>query len=115
MIAIGMSNILGCSFASSFPVTAGSFCRSSVNAASGVRTPFGGFYTGILNLYNEGEYSVGNKNGFYSAASSRPVGYHGLDTLLLVHSKELFSCCHRLLHHFYGRSSFSQVGLEIEE
>ena len=46
MIAIGMSNIMG-SFASSFPVT-GSFSRTSVNAASGVRTPFGGLYTGIL-------------------------------------------------------------------
>jgi sodium-independent sulfate anion transporter 11 len=67
MIAIGMSNIMG-SFASSFPVT-GSFCRSSVNAASGVRTPFGGLYTGILNVYNEGKYTVGNQNGFYSAAS----------------------------------------------
>ncbi|XP_046639461.1 sodium-independent sulfate anion transporter-like [Daphnia pulicaria] len=48
MIAIGMSNIMG-SFASSFPVT-GSFSRTSVNAASGVRTPFGGLYTASLVL-----------------------------------------------------------------
>ncbi|XP_046450970.1 sodium-independent sulfate anion transporter-like [Daphnia pulex] len=48
MIAIGMSNIMG-SFASSFPVT-GSFSRTSVNSASGVRTPFGGLYTASLVL-----------------------------------------------------------------
>ncbi|KZS20140.1 Sodium-independent sulfate anion transporter [Daphnia magna] len=46
MIAIGTSNILG-SFASSFPIT-GSFSRTSVNASSGVRTPFGGLYTAAL-------------------------------------------------------------------
>jgi sodium-independent sulfate anion transporter 11 len=67
MIAIGMSNIMG-SFASSFPVT-GSFSRTSVNAASGVRTPFGGLYAGILMIYNEGKYTFGNQNGFYSPAS----------------------------------------------
>jgi hypothetical protein len=75
MIAIGMSDIMG-SFASSFqiyhiisfPVT-GSFCHSSVNAASGVRTPFGGLYAGILMIYNEGKYTFGNQNGFYSPAS----------------------------------------------
>ncbi|XP_057380360.1 sodium-independent sulfate anion transporter-like [Daphnia carinata] len=48
MIAIGTSNILG-SFASSYPVT-GAFSRTVVNAASGVRTPFGGLYTGALVL-----------------------------------------------------------------
>ncbi|XP_057380361.1 sodium-independent sulfate anion transporter-like [Daphnia carinata] len=48
MIAIGASNIMG-SFASSFPVT-GSFSRTSVNSASGVRTPFGGLYTASLVL-----------------------------------------------------------------
>ncbi|KZS08864.1 Chloride anion exchanger [Daphnia magna] len=48
MIAIGTSNILG-SFASSYPVT-GAFSRTVVNASSGVRTPFGGLYTGALVL-----------------------------------------------------------------
>ncbi|XP_046639752.1 sodium-independent sulfate anion transporter-like isoform X2 [Daphnia pulicaria] len=48
MIAIGASNIMG-SFASSFPIT-GSFSRTSVNAASGVRTPFNGIYTASLVL-----------------------------------------------------------------
>ncbi|XP_057380555.1 sodium-independent sulfate anion transporter-like [Daphnia carinata] len=48
MIAIGTSNILG-SFASSFPVTC-AFSRTVVNAARGVRTPFGGLYTGALVL-----------------------------------------------------------------
>lgn len=44
LLTLGICNLLG-SFASSFPVT-GSFSRSAVNHASGVRTPFGGFYTG---------------------------------------------------------------------
>ncbi len=46
MIAIGTSNLLG-SFVSSYPVT-GSFSRTAVNNASGVRTAFGGIYTGII-------------------------------------------------------------------
>lgn len=46
LIALSLSNILG-SFFSSIPVT-GSFSRSAVNHASGVKTPFGGVYTGIL-------------------------------------------------------------------
>ena len=115
MIAIGMSNIMG-SFASSFPVT-GSFSRTSVNAASGVRTPFGGLYTGIKIIYNKWniEHVLLEIKTVLFCSFSRPVGYHGLDTLLLFYSQELFSCCHHLLHHFYGRSSFSEVGLEIEE
>ncbi|KAI9552739.1 hypothetical protein GHT06_020619 [Daphnia sinensis] len=48
MIAIGTSNLLG-SFVSSFPVS-GSFSRTAVNNASGVRTAFGGIYTGALVL-----------------------------------------------------------------
>jgi sodium-independent sulfate anion transporter 11 len=46
MIALGACNILG-SFVSSMPTT-GSFSRTAVNSASGVRTPFGGLYTGAL-------------------------------------------------------------------
>jgi solute carrier family 26 (sodium-independent sulfate anion transporter), member 11 len=48
LVALSLSNILG-SFFSSIPVT-GSFSRSAVNHASGVRTPIGGIYTGILVL-----------------------------------------------------------------
>lgn len=48
LIALSLSNILG-SFCSSMPVT-GSFSRSAVNHASGVRTPIGGIYTGMLVL-----------------------------------------------------------------
>ena len=48
LVALSMSNILG-SFFSSMPVT-GSFSRSAVNHASGVRTPIGGIYTGTLVL-----------------------------------------------------------------
>lgn len=46
MLTLGLCNMVG-SFFQSMPVT-GSFSRSAVNNASGVRTPFGGFYTGIL-------------------------------------------------------------------
>ncbi|CAG9804630.1 unnamed protein product [Chironomus riparius] len=46
LIALSLSNILG-SFVGSMPVT-GSFSRSAVNYASGVKTPLGGIYTGIL-------------------------------------------------------------------
>ncbi|CAK9817230.1 Sodium-independent sulfate anion transporter [Anthophora quadrimaculata] len=46
MLTLGLCNIVG-SFFHSMPVT-GSFSRSAVNNASGVRTPLGGIYTGIL-------------------------------------------------------------------
>ncbi|KAF4513952.1 UNVERIFIED_CONTAM: hypothetical protein B566_EDAN018188, partial [Ephemera danica] len=48
MLALGLSNIIG-SFFQSFPVT-GSFTRTAVNNASGVKTPVGGIYTGTLVL-----------------------------------------------------------------
>nr|CAD7440335.1 unnamed protein product [Timema bartmani] len=48
LLTLGLCNILG-SFASSMPVT-GSFSRSAVNHASGVKTPLGGLYTGVLIL-----------------------------------------------------------------
>ncbi|XP_058130157.1 sodium-independent sulfate anion transporter [Anopheles ziemanni] len=48
LVALSLSNICG-SFFSSFPVT-GSFSRSAVNHASGVKTPIGGIYTGALVL-----------------------------------------------------------------
>ncbi|KOX79689.1 Sodium-independent sulfate anion transporter [Melipona quadrifasciata] len=46
MLTLGLCNVVG-SFFHSMPVT-GSFSRSAVNNASGVRTPLGGIYTGIL-------------------------------------------------------------------
>ncbi len=46
MIALGVCNIFG-SFVGSYTTT-GSFSRTAVNAASGVRTPMGGIYTGTL-------------------------------------------------------------------
>lgn len=48
LMALSLSNVVG-SFFSSIPVT-GSFSRSAVNHASGVRTPLGGIYTGTLVL-----------------------------------------------------------------
>lgn len=46
MITLGLCNVVG-SFLRSMPIS-GSFTRSAVNNASGVRTPFGGLYTGIM-------------------------------------------------------------------
>ncbi|XP_029178689.1 sodium-independent sulfate anion transporter-like [Nylanderia fulva] len=46
MIALGVCNIFG-SFVRSMPVT-GSFTRTAVNHASGVKTPLGGIFTGCL-------------------------------------------------------------------
>ena len=46
LITLGICNVLG-SCASAMPVT-GSFSRSAVNHASGVKTPMGGLYTGLL-------------------------------------------------------------------
>lgn len=46
MIAMGVCNI-GNSFVQGFPGS-GSLSRSAVNEASGVRTPLGGLYTGLL-------------------------------------------------------------------
>lgn len=48
MIALGLGNIMG-SFVRSMPVT-GSFTRTAVNNASGVRTPAGGIFTGLIVL-----------------------------------------------------------------
>ena len=48
MIALGICNLMG-SFVSAMP-TAGSFSRTAVNAASGVKSTFGGIYTGSLVL-----------------------------------------------------------------
>lgn len=48
LLTLGICNVLG-SCASAMPVT-GSFSRSAVNHASGVKTPMGGLYTGILIL-----------------------------------------------------------------
>lgn len=48
LIALGMCNVMG-SFVCSMPVT-GSFTRTAVNNASGVKTPLGGAMTGALVL-----------------------------------------------------------------
>lgn len=44
MIALGLSNVAG-AFVGSIPIS-GSFTRSAINNTSGVKTPFGGFFTG---------------------------------------------------------------------
>ncbi len=46
ILALGIANFMS-SFVQSMPVT-GSFSRTAVNAASGVKTPFGSIWTGAL-------------------------------------------------------------------
>ena len=58
MIALGLSNVAG-AFVSSIPIS-GSFTRSAINNTSGVKTPFGGFFTGeacfsIIKISPDGE------------------------------------------------------------
>ncbi|XP_050094872.1 sodium-independent sulfate anion transporter-like [Anopheles aquasalis] len=48
MLSLGCCNVAG-SFVSSIPTTA-SFARSAINSSSGVVTPFGGVFTGVLVL-----------------------------------------------------------------
>jgi MFS superfamily sulfate permease-like transporter len=48
MFALGICNLVG-SFFKSMPTT-GSFSRTTVNYSSGVKSPAGGIYTGILVL-----------------------------------------------------------------
>lgn len=45
-MALGVSNILG-AMVHAIPST-GSFSRTAINSASGVKTPLGGIYTGFL-------------------------------------------------------------------
>lgn len=47
-LCIGISNLIGCFF-SNYPI-GGSFSRTTVNAMSGVQTPMGGIYTGVMVL-----------------------------------------------------------------
>lgn len=47
MLALGISNVLG-GFLQAMPVS-GSFSRSAVSQASGVKTPGAGLYTGMVN------------------------------------------------------------------
>ncbi|XP_066159016.1 sodium-independent sulfate anion transporter-like isoform X2 [Euwallacea fornicatus] len=49
LVAIGLSNIAN-SFVQSFP-GAGALARSAVNNSSGVKTPMGGLYTGLLVIF----------------------------------------------------------------
>ncbi|XP_019869621.2 sodium-independent sulfate anion transporter-like [Aethina tumida] len=48
LFTLSMCNVIG-AFFSSMPIT-GSFSRSAVNHASGVQTPFGGVFTGVMVL-----------------------------------------------------------------
>jgi len=63
LVAIGLCNI-GNSFFHALPGS-GSFSRSAVNAASGVRTPMGGLYSGENFFFKSIEYNITNIFVFY--------------------------------------------------
>jgi hypothetical protein len=58
LVAIGLCNI-GNSFFHALPGS-GSFSRSAVNAASGIRTPMGGLYSGEKFFFKSIEYNIIN-------------------------------------------------------
>jgi sodium-independent sulfate anion transporter 11 len=61
MITLGFCNIVG-SFLLSMPIS-GSFTRSAVNNSSGVRTPFGGLYTGTVSHVRVATFPVFIRSG----------------------------------------------------
>ena len=63
MITLGLCNIVG-SFLLSMPIS-GSFTRSAVNNSSGVRTPFGGLYTGIVCHVRVALFPVSVRSGIF--------------------------------------------------
>ena len=75
LIAIGLCNIAN-SFVQGYPGT-GSLSRSAVNNASGVRTPFGNFYTGLLVIIAQELIAIGLCN----IANSFVQGYPGTGSL----------------------------------
>jgi hypothetical protein len=115
MIAIGTSNILG-SFASSYPIT-GSFSRTAVNAASGVRTPFNGIYTGKFKFCPYSTIVDLNCQNlmFFTYSRFGAFGHFGLDAVLLLHSEKLLGGCHHLRRDFHGGNQLNENGLEVKE
>jgi len=83
MMALGMANFLG-SFFGSFPITA-SFGRSSVQAASGVRTPFANVYGGILIQFLK-LTSRKMKHCFTVYRSPGPIGFVFPNAFFGIHS-----------------------------
>lgn len=113
MIAIGASNILG-SFTSSFPVT-GSFSRTAVNAASGVRTPFNGIYTGSVYFLNFRIIDLLFNVLFKIYRRPCVAGHHRPHALFLLYTQELFGRCHHHGGDLHGGSATGSTRLEIKQ
>ncbi len=103
MIALGIGNILG-SFFGSMPITA-SFGRSSVQSASGVKTPLANIYGGIKSF--NGRKKGKNKDDLtVKILIYRHFGAVGLrisNALSSLYSKSNPFRCHHYVRHFHGR------------
>lgn len=105
MFTLGLCNLIG-SFFQSIPVT-GSFSRSAVNNASGVRTPFGGLYTGdtlcclfvFLKWSNSSLIFIFYYFAFRSTCC--PI-IELIDSILLLHSNINTFFCYYLRSDIYG-------------
>lgn len=88
MIALGLGNMIG-SFVRSMPVT-GSFTRTAVNNASGVRTPAGGIFTGMHNIDGINgaiSFHVSNVLLSYFHRANCTGGSWAFDFNIFLHSK----------------------------
>lgn len=101
LTALSVANVCG-SFVSSFPVT-GSFSRSAVNHASGVKTPIGGVYTSNPNVcfnFVAPVFTNYFKIQFIIRYSGH-IGIEHIDTILFVHSKGSIECGHHIGRYIY--------------
>lgn len=99
LYCLGVCNLLG-SFVSSMPVT-GSFSRSAVNHASGVRTPMGGMYTGKYIIYYLTVHWLTAIVIEFRRAYH--FGVEFADTVLLLHTQSSSSGSHHQCRHFHDR------------
>lgn len=118
LYTLGICNVIG-SFVSSMPVT-GSFSRSAVNHASGVRTPIGGLYTGKCTEKTRNKYFPNFTYSIYvmffsRSRNSHPVGVEFTNAVLLLHSESFVSRCHNLRGNFYDRIRSGETDVEIDE
>ena len=101
MIALGMGNFLG-SFFGAMPITA-SFGRSSVQSASGVKTPFANIYGGLYTLCQS--YCITNKSSFKLFLIIRypgSVSFSVSDAFASVYPKSGSFCCYHYVCYLHG-------------
>lgn len=117
MLTLGLCNVVG-SFFHSMPVT-GSFSRSAVNNASGVRTPLGGIYTGNHEIFtiiktNDKIKRKENANFFNCRYSSYPCS-ELTHAVLLLYSKSDLEFRNSLRGGIHGRGENFTTDLEMQQ